>query len=45
MKSVLAFFWAGIQASENLEVLASNIDRALEKLGIPSEKRPFSAHI
>ena len=38
-------FWAGIQASENLEVLASNIDRALEKLGIPSEKRPFSAHL
>ena len=38
-------FWAGIQASENLGVLASDIDRVLMKLGIPPEKRPFSAHL
>jgi len=38
-------FWAGIEASPNLQTLANDIDRALEKLGIPPEKRPFSAHL
>jgi 2'-5' RNA ligase len=38
-------FWAGIQACENLGVLASDIDRALMNLGIPPEKRPLSAHL
>jgi 2'-5' RNA ligase len=38
-------FWAGIEASGNLVTLASDIDRALEKLGIPGEKRAFSAHL
>ena len=38
-------FWAGIEASTNLVQLASDIDRAMEKLGIPPEKRPFSAHL
>jgi 2'-5' RNA ligase len=38
-------FWAGIEASANLARLAGDIDRALEKLGVPSEKRPFSPHL
>ena len=38
-------FWAGIQASGNLGTLASDIDRVLMGLGIPQEKRPFSAHL
>ena len=38
-------FWAGIQASANLARLAGDIDRALEQLGVPPEKRPFSPHL
>ncbi len=38
-------FWAGIEASANLARLASDIDRAFEKLGVPPEKRPFSPHL
>ena len=38
-------FWAGIEASANLARLASDIDRALEKLGVPPERRPFSPHL
>jgi 2'-5' RNA ligase len=38
-------FWAGIEASANLVGLAADIDRALEKLGVPPEKRPFSPHL
>ena len=38
-------FWAGIEASANLARLAIGVDRALEKLGIPPEKRPFSPHL
>ena len=38
-------FWAGIAASANLARLAGDIDRALEKLGVPPEKRPFSPHL
>jgi 2'-5' RNA ligase len=38
-------FWAGIEASGNLATIVNDIDRALEKLGIPPEKRPFSAHL
>ena len=38
-------FWAGIEASANLARLASDIDRATGKLGVPPEKRPFSAHL
>jgi len=38
-------FWAGVEASPNLARLASDIDRALEKLGVPPEKRPFSPHL
>ena len=38
-------FWAGIEASPNLKTLAAEIDRAMEKLGIPCEQRPFSPHL
>lgn len=38
-------FWAGIEASPNLRTLASEIDRATEKLGVPREQRPFSPHL
>ena len=38
-------FWAGIEASPNLITLASEIDRATEKLGIPREQRAFSPHL
>src|SRR4029077_916587 len=38
-------FWAGIDASPNLKPLATDIDAAAEKLGIPAEKRPFSPHL
>ena len=38
-------FWAGIEASPNLKILAAEIDGATEKLGIPREQRPFSPHL
>src|SRR2546423_991483 len=38
-------FWAGVHASEALPQLASNIEDALEKLGIPKEKRPYQPHL
>jgi 2'-5' RNA ligase len=38
-------FWAGIEASPNLNTLAADINRATEKLGIPREQRPFSPHL
>ena len=38
-------FWAGVEASTNLAGLAGDIDRALEKLDVPLEKRPFSPHL
>lgn len=38
-------FWAGLNASPNLKTLATDIDHATEKLGIPPEKRPFSPHL
>jgi 2'-5' RNA ligase len=37
--------WAGIAGSGNLQELASDIDRALDKYGIPLEKRAFSPHL
>ena len=37
-------FWAGIEAP-GLEALARDTDRALEKLGVAPEKRPFSPHL
>jgi 2'-5' RNA ligase len=38
-------FWAGIEASPNLITLASEIERATEKLGVQREQRPFSPHL
>jgi RNA 2',3'-cyclic 3'-phosphodiesterase len=38
-------FWAGIEASPNLQALAAEIDGATEKLGIPREQRSFSPHL
>jgi 2'-5' RNA ligase len=38
-------FWAGVEASANLAPLAGDIDRTLEKVGVPPEKRPFSPHL
>ena len=38
-------FWAGMEASQNLKTLAEAIEGAMEKLGIPREKREFSPHL
>ena len=38
-------FWAGMEASPNLKTLAGDIEGAMEKLGIPREKREFSPHL
>lgn len=38
-------FWSGIEASPNLAEIAAGIERALEPLGIPAEKRKFVPHL
>jgi RNA 2',3'-cyclic 3'-phosphodiesterase len=38
-------FWTGLDASTNLPVLASDIDRALATQGIAREKRAFIPHL
>ena len=38
-------FWAGTEASPSLKMLAADIDAAMEKLGIPRERREFSPHL
>lgn len=38
-------FWAGMEASPNLRTLAEEIENAVEKYGIPREKREFSPHL
>ncbi len=38
-------FWAGIEASPNLAPVAAEIDKRLEKLGIPRETREFAPHL
>lgn len=38
-------FWAGMEASANLKPLATGIESAMEKQGIPREKREFSPHL
>jgi 2'-5' RNA ligase len=38
-------FWAGTKASPNLKILAAEIEKAVEKLGISREQRPFSPHL
>jgi RNA 2',3'-cyclic 3'-phosphodiesterase len=38
-------FWVGMNASPNLKTLATDIDDATQKLGIPREQRPFLPHL
>ena len=38
-------FWAGVEAPPDLAALASETDRSLAALGLPSEGRPFSPHL
>jgi RNA 2',3'-cyclic 3'-phosphodiesterase len=38
-------FWAGIEASPNLKILAAEIERATEKIDISQEQRSFSPHL
>lgn len=38
-------FWAGIEASPNLAELAEDVERRLEPLGFPREKRAFHPHL
>src|SRR5260370_13704274 len=38
-------FWAGIEASPNLKILAAGIEQATEKLGTSRERPPFSPHL
>jgi len=38
-------FWAGVEASPDLAALAAETDRALDRLGLPPEGRPFSPHL
>lgn len=38
-------FWAGMETSSNSKTLAEDIEGAMEKLGIPREKREFSPHL
>ena len=38
-------FWAGMESSGNLPVLAADIDRAMHELGFPLEDRPLAPHL
>ena len=38
-------FWAGVDGGDNLPRLASTIDAAMEKLGIPRETKPYHPHL
>jgi 2'-5' RNA ligase len=38
-------FWAGIDASPNLQTLANDVEQSLEKVEIPREQRPFAPHL
>jgi 2'-5' RNA ligase len=38
-------FWVGVEASDNLPVLAADVEAALEPLGVPRESRPFAPHL
>jgi 2'-5' RNA ligase len=38
-------FWAGIVASPNLKTLAGDIEKTVETVGIPRERRTFSPHL
>jgi 2'-5' RNA ligase len=38
-------FWAGVHAPAGLADLARDTDSALERLGVPAERRPYSPHL
>ena len=38
-------FWAGMEASPNLKMLAQEIDQGVHKLSFPLENRPFAPHL
>ncbi len=38
-------FWAGIEATPNLAEMAEEIEKRMEKLGIPREARAFRPHL
>jgi 2'-5' RNA ligase len=38
-------FWVGMNALPNLKTLATDIDDATQKIGIPREQRPFLPHL
>ena len=38
-------FWAGVEGGDSLPQLASTIDAAMEKLGIPRETKPYHPHL
>lgn len=38
-------FWAGMEASPNLQTLAAEIDRLVHQLGFALEQRPFTPHL
>ena len=38
-------FWAGVDGGDSLPGLASGIDAAMEKLGIPRETKPYHPHL
>lgn len=38
-------FWAGVDGGDSLPRLASSIDAAMEKLGIPRETKPYHPHL
>jgi RNA 2',3'-cyclic 3'-phosphodiesterase len=37
--------WAGIEGSPRLQLLAEDVENALERIGIPREQRPFYPHL
>lgn len=38
-------FWCGVEASPNTARLAAEMDKALAKLGVEQESRPFTPHL
>ncbi len=38
-------FWAGMESSAHLGLLASDIDRSVHPLGFPREEHPFTPHL
>jgi len=42
---LINIFWLGIRQNPKLEALYRDVEEALQKKGIPPEKRPFKPHI